>query len=183
MIRRISFRLFLSIFFVWFLFWLTNILPGIEERKMYGEGNWIDYQLIDKKVIKGELRIENKNLYRLELSLKNPSLISDELLNLKIRKGNGDLLKNLDFSAFNIGDPSDLRIDLDETVDFDEKLIYELKVKKGGNTKIKVALMNGKPMWKLFYKNSFSLKRGVKLANQKLINLLTNGWTILLIPI
>ena len=114
---------------------------------------------------------------------KNPSLVSKDEIILDIYDENGNVLKSVEFSAFNVGDPSRLRIDFDVIKDSSDKNFgYSLRIKKLADGKLEVGLVDKEIVIWHFYKAPVSIRRSMTIAGDYVVEIFKNQKIVLLMP-
>jgi len=150
------FKRILLIFLVIFLFLLINLLISVFlvrnrlDVQTYGVG----FKNLDKPLTFNFIPMhDNINIF--VFTMKNPGLENKERFSMKVYNNNRILLRNVDFSGFNIGDPVDLKLQFEPIADVkDQTLVIEI-TGESYSKPIQINVDdNGNPSLRSYYRTS-----------------------------
>ncbi len=170
------------------MFFAANLIPTIQKSESVLNPKILYLPLEELKEKSYRLQIEKDHLYRLEILLKNPNLISKDQFTIKILKEGGELIIQRTISAYNIGDPGYFRIDIPITASSKKQnlllTVNDLKINDG---KLKMAQMpqNNTNMLVIdqYFKPPFSLSHSITQTYSRFQEMVKNQPEVLLILI
>jgi hypothetical protein len=188
-----SSRILLTIGFLPILFFFSFLIPTIEKETNVSNPGIIRYPSL-KDVKQKTLRavVSRNNLYRIEILMKNPGLKSRDKFEIAIFKNNRNnhtspiIVKQV--AAFNIGDPSYIRVDIPRET-FKEKDILSIQVRpvsiKDGLLQIGLAQKGGEGvlMVNFFYKPYLSITRTPRKSMSQLVQGIKRQPEVFLLPL
>ncbi|MCD6225628.1 DUF2029 domain-containing protein [bacterium] len=179
--------------FLLLLFPISQFLPVIKKETAITNTEKIKYlPLKEAEELLYEQEVSSSNFYRVDVLLKNPGLKSKDKFEITIFKidsqNQASLVALKQVSAFNIGDPGYIRIDLPpHQVQKGKKIMVTIKPTKIKDGKLKLAVIEKGdqkiPVINLFYKPDFSIKSSVEKGISALIKNFRNQPEVFLLPL
>lgn len=166
---------FVPIVFVilYLMFVFFNLLPVIrkEDNKINVPTRYL--RMSELKEISSEFVCSYDNLYRIEVELKNPILLSKDEFEVIIKDiDDGKQIVKSTFNGFNVGDPSPVRIGFPIVKNSkNHKYIVKLKLTKKIDGNLEAGFRNDNLIISQFYKPGLDWKFALNESNNYLFTL------------
>jgi len=158
---------------LYLMFVFFNLLPVIrkEDNKVNVPTKYL--KMWELSEISSEFECSYNNLYRIEVELKNPILLSKDEFEVIVEEVNsGKQVVRSIYNGFNVGDPSPVRIGFPVIKDSrNHKYILKLRLTNRLDGKLEVGFRNDNLIISQFYKPGLDWRFALSQANNYLYSL------------
>jgi hypothetical protein len=167
------FFLLVALGFLYLMFVFFNLLPVIrkEDNKINVPTKYL--RMSELGEISSEFKCNYNNLYRVEVELKNPILLSKDEFEVIVEDLNDkkEIIRTT-FNGFNVGDPSPVRIGFPVIQNSqNHKYILKIKLTKKIDGNLEAGFRNDNLIISQFYKPGWDLRFALNESNRYLSDL------------